>query len=109
MPDLKGNLGFSWLRNRHTARVNMRYTGAYEDNGTANNIIGDGDLDAYYAFDVNYTYTFNVQDSSEVVLSVGAIDLFDADLPELKNGSGTDLTVFDPRGRRIYASAKYAF
>lgn len=108
MPDLKGNVALSWLRNRHSARINMRWVGEYEDNGAANSIIGDGDIDTYYAFDVNYTFAFEIAES-EVVLSLGAIDLFDADLPELKNDFGTDATVFDPRGRRIYASAKYMF
>ncbi|XOV85581.1 MAG: TonB-dependent receptor plug domain-containing protein [bacterium] len=107
MPDLRGNVGISWLRHNHSARLNMRYVGAYEDNGSANNIIGDGDLDPYYAFDLNYSYVLQLE-ASEVTFSVGAIDLFDADLPELKNANGTDLSVFDPRGRRIYASVKYA-
>ena len=106
MPDLRGNLGLTWLKSNHTARINMRYVGSYEDNGAPNNIIGDGDLDAYYAFDVNYSYAWQL-DSSEILLSIGAIDLFDADLPELKNANGTDLSVFDPRGRRWYASLKY--
>ncbi len=105
MPDLKGNVGVSWLRDRHAARANMRFVGAYEDNASLNNRIGDGQLDAYYAFDLNYSYnwTFN---NTDVVLSVGAIDLFEADLPKLKNASGTDLQTFDLRGRRIYGSVK---
>lgn len=107
MPDLKGNLGISFLRDRHSARLNMRFVGSYEDNGSPNNIIGDGDIDAYYAFDLNYNYTLPIGDS-EVQLTLGAIDLFDEDLPELKNANGTDLFTFDPRGRRIYASIKYA-
>ena len=106
MPDLRGNLGLTWLYDRHSARLNMRYVGSYEDNGDANNIIGDGKLDDYYAFDFNYTYMMPIGDSS-LELSIGAIDLFDADVPELKNDNGTDPTVFDYRGRRIYGSLKY--
>lgn len=106
MPDLKGNLGLTWLRDRHAARLNMRFVGEYEDNASANNRIGDGDIDAYYAFDFNYTYSMPLNDS-ELVFSLGAIDLFDEDLPELKNANGTDLLVFDPRGRRVYGSVKF--
>ncbi len=106
MPDLRGNLGLSWLRENHSARLNMRFVGSYEDNGAPGNIIGDGDIDPYYAFDFNYSYAWQL-DESEVLLTLGAIDLFDEDLPELKNANGTDLSVFDPRGRRIYASVKY--
>jgi outer membrane receptor protein involved in Fe transport len=107
MPDLKGNLGLTFLRDRHAARLNMRYVGEYEDNASVNNRIGDGDIDAYYAFDLNYTYTMPLN-GSELTFSLGAIDLFDEDLPELKNANGTDLLVFDPRGRRVYGSVKFA-
>ncbi|MFN3237026.1 MAG: TonB-dependent receptor domain-containing protein [Pseudomonadales bacterium] len=107
MPDLKGNVGLTFLRDRHSARLNMRYVGEYEDNAPANNRIGDGDIDAYYAFDFNYTYTMPLN-GSELTFSLGAIDLFDEDLPELKNANGTDLLVFDPRGRRVYGSVKFA-
>ena len=107
MPDLKGNLGLSFLRDRHAARMNMRFIGEYEDNASVNNRIGDGDIDAYYAFDLNYSYSMPLKDS-ELVFSLGAIDLFDEDLPELKNANGTDLLVFDPRGRRIYGSVKFS-
>jgi outer membrane receptor protein involved in Fe transport len=106
MPDLRGNLGLTWFRDRHAARLNMRFIGEYEDNASANNRIGDGDIDAYYAFDFNYTYSMPVQDS-ELVFTLGAIDLFDEDLPELKNANGTDLFTFDPRGRRVYGSVKF--
>ena len=44
---------------------------------------------------------------SELVFTLGAIDLFDEDLPELKNANGTDLFTFDPRGRRVYGSVKF--
>ena len=108
MPDLRGNLGFSFLRDGHAARLNMRFVGSYTDNGASNNIIGDGDIDAYYAFDFNYSYTMQIaNNNSNLTFNIGAIDLFDADLPKLKNANGTDLLVFDPRGRRVYASIKY--
>lgn len=107
MPDLKGNMGLTFLRDRHAARLNMRYVGEYEDNASVNNRIGDGDIDAYYAFDFNYTYTMPL-DNSELTFTLGAIDLFDADLPELKNANGTDLLVFDPRGRRVYGSVRFS-
>tara|TARA_R110002072_G_scaffold56097_6_gene145547 strand:+ start:2751 stop:5960 length:3210 start_codon:yes stop_codon:yes gene_type:complete len=106
MPDLKGNLGVSYMRDQHSARFNMRFVGEYEDNASVNNRIGDGDIDAYYAFDLNYSYTMPLNDS-ELVFSLGAIDLFEADLPELKNSNGTDLSTFDLRGRRVYGSVKF--
>jgi hypothetical protein len=107
MPDLRGNVAVNWIQERHSAGLNMRYVGAYTDNGAANNIIGDGKLDAYYAFDASYSYTVELA-SGEVMLTLGAIDLFDEDLPQLKNTNGTDFTVFDPRGRRVFASVAYS-
>ncbi len=107
MPDLKGNMGLSWLRDNHSARLNMRFVGEYEDNASANNRIGDGDIDAYYAFDFTYNYIWQL-DNSELQFTLGVIDMFDEDLPELKNANGTDLSVFDPRGRRVFGSLKFA-
>ncbi|MEE4301345.1 MAG: TonB-dependent receptor [Pseudomonadales bacterium] len=107
MPDMRGNVGLTWARDRHRARLNMRWIGEYEDNATPNARIGDGKIDAYQAFDFNYNYTFELRDA-DVVLTLGAIDLFDEPLPELKNVNGTDLFVFDPRGRRFYGSVKVA-
>ena len=44
---------------------------------------------------------------SVLIISLGAIDLFEADLPRLKNANGTDLSTFDIRGRRVYGSVKF--
>jgi iron complex outermembrane receptor protein len=107
MPDLKGNMGVTYLRDRHAARFNMRFVGSYEDNAGPANVIGDGSIDSYYAFDLNYTYAMPLNDS-ELVFTFGALDLFEADLPKLKNANGTDLLVFDPRGRRVYGSVKFS-
>ena len=63
-------------------------------------------LDAYYSFDLNYSYTMDLNDSA-LIISLGAIDLFEADLPRLKNANGTDLSTFDIRGRRVYGSVKF--
>ena len=107
MPDLKGNVSLSFQRANHSARLKMRYVGEYEDNASSNNRIGDGDIDAYYAFDLSYSYIWQL-DNSELQFTLGVIDMFDEDLPELKNANGTDLTVFDPRGRRVFGSLKFA-
>jgi outer membrane receptor protein involved in Fe transport len=106
MPDLRGNVGLSFARGNHTARLNMRWIGEYEDNAVPNARLSER-VDDYQAFDFNYTYTFDLR-GSDVVMTLGAIDLFDEKLPRLKNANGTDLTVFDPRGRRLYGSVKVA-
>ena len=83
MPDLKGSLGVTFMRDRHTARLSMRYVGSYEDNGSANNIIGDADINSYQAVGFSYNYVMPIGDSS-LTWTLGVIDLFDEDLPKLK-------------------------
>ena len=104
MPDLKGNASLTWLRGNHTSRLGVRYVGQYVDNSA---LRLERSFSPYYAFDLSYGYTFNLGDDSTLVLTVGAIDLFDEDLPNVRDGRGVDLTVFDQRGRRFYASATY--
>jgi len=109
LPDLRGNVGLSWLRNRHSARVNMRFVGSFEDNAVVT--IDDGQLDDYFAFDLTYNYAFSVPggDDSSVLLTVGAIDLFDASLPEVFDDRGTLISIYDSRGRRFFGSLRYSF
>ena len=105
MPDLKGTIGLNWLYDNHTARVAMRFIGAYNDDSVPALQLEE-EFDPYFAFDLNYTYTINTS-SGDLTLSAGAIDLFDADLPRVFNGAGTDVSVFDQRGRRLFASMTY--
>jgi len=105
LPDLKGNLGLNWFYRNHTARVGMRFIGAYTDDSLPALRLED-EFDPYFAFDLNYTYTVDLK-SGGLTLSAGAIDLFDADLPNVRDGRGTDLLVFDQRGRRLFLSATY--
>lgn len=107
MPDLKGNIGLSFFRERQNLRLNVRFIGPYQDNAAVNNRIGDGEIGTYTAVDFTYNYLLNVRDS-EVTLTFGVIDLLDRKLPRLKNMNGTDLSVFDTRGRRIYGTVKLA-
>ena len=107
MPDLRGNLALNWLRANHSARVNMRFIGAYTDDSLPALRLED-EFDPYFAFDVNYAYTIDTNNGA-ITLAVGAIDLFDADLPNVFDSRGTDLFVFDQRGRRLFLSANYRF
>ena len=106
MPDLKGNLGLSWYNNRHFARLNMRFVGSYKDDSQPNLRLEEK-FDPYFAFDLTYSYTFELGGNGELQMSLGAIDLFDADLPNVRDSRGVDLYTFDQRGRRLYASLLY--
>ncbi|NOX51624.1 MAG: TonB-dependent receptor [Gammaproteobacteria bacterium] len=104
MPDLKGSASLTWLYDDHIARLGMRYIGSYTDNAA---IVLERSFDPYYAFDFSYTYTLDFEASGQLLLTLGAIDLLDADLPNVRDSRGVDLTVFDQRGRRFYASMTY--
>lgn len=106
MPDLKGNAGLSWFYNRHYARLGMRYVGSYKDDSVPTLRLEE-EFDDYFAFDANYSYTFDMGDMGDLQISLGAIDLFQADLPNVKDSRGVDLYTFDQRGRRLYASVLY--
>jgi len=105
MPDLKGNVGLTWLYANHTARVGMRFIGAYTDDSLPALRLED-EFDPYFAFDLNYAYTIDTKNGG-LTISAGAIDVFDADLPNVFDGRGVDLSVFDQRGRRLFLSATY--
>ena len=104
MPDLKGSASLGWMYDQHMARLAMRYVGSYEDNAL---LRLERASDPYYAFDLTYSYNFTLAGDNSLVVSVGAIALFDADLPNVRDSRGVDLTVFDQRGRRLFASLTY--
>lgn len=64
-------------------------------------------FDPYLAFDLSYSYTFAIGRDGELQMTLGAIDLFQADLPSVRDAQGVDLFTFDQRGRRLYASLLY--
>jgi iron complex outermembrane receptor protein len=106
MPELKGNAGLEWMRGAHQAGVMVRFVGEYHDNSAPDLRFHDS-LDPYYAVDVRYGYTFSLQDGSALDVTVGAIDLFDASMPLVKDSRAVDVTVFDQRGLRLYGALTY--
>ena len=105
MPDFKGALSLNWLKGPHSVNTSVRYVGAYEDNAVASLRL-QRELGPYHTVDVRYSYEYDWNDTT-LLMSVGVIDLFDADLPNVKDNLGTDFTQFDSRGRRVYAGLTY--
>ncbi|HEX7035373.1 MAG TPA: TonB-dependent receptor [Pseudomonadales bacterium] len=106
MPDLKGNASLSWFKDRHFANFGMRFVGSYKDD-SAPSLRLERKFDPYFAFDLSYSYTFDLAGRGALQLTLGAIDLFQADLPNVRDARGVDLFTFDRRGRRLYASLLY--
>jgi hypothetical protein len=106
MPDWKANTGLSWFRDNHYMRLGWRYVGSYKDDSVPSLRLTET-FDPYHALDLSYSYTWNLGEVGDIQLTLGAIDLLDATLPNVRDRRGVDLTVFDQRGRRLYASLLY--
>lgn len=102
VPELRGNVYLTWLSGNHSANVFARYVDEYEDDATGNNI------DSHSTVDASYTYTFE-GDSGETQITLGAINLFDEEPPEVVTYLGFDVQTHDPRGRLLYLNLKHNF
>lgn len=109
IPDLRGSFSAHYRQGAHSSLTTMRYIGEYQDNALT--VIGDGKIGPYIAFDSRYSYSWEGMGSqdSTLELAVGVIDLLDEELPVMRTGQGTDLSVFDVRGRRIYFSGTWRY
>ncbi len=128
LPDNKGNLTLSWQRDRHGVTVINRHIGSYQDLAydnvfeTSNDLVrslSSRKIDSYDTWDLQYRYAHDWGNASlgSTVFTVGVLDMFDEEVPHREGGgSGLsggslryDATVFDPRGRRLYARALWSF
>lgn len=121
MPDNKGNVTLNWSQGKHSVTAITRYIGSYTDlramlqypqaNDFVKPLLSET-VDSYTSVDLQYRYTHSWANSNlgTTMLSIGALDAFDAELPYLETTSlGYDANVFDGRGRRIYVRALWQF
>ncbi len=123
LPDKKGNLTLNWSSNtlRHSVTVINRFIGSYRNLGydssfeTGNDYVRsivNRNISSYHSVDLQYTYIHEWanQNLGTTILTVGALDAFNASLPFHYNGPlNYDAYTFDGRGRRIYARALLQF
>ena len=123
LPDKKGNLTLSWSSNslQHSITVINRFVGsyknlAYEDTFDTGNdyvrSIVNKRISSYHSVDMQYNYVHEWANPAlgTTVLTVGALDAFNASLPFRYAGRlNYDASVFDGRGRRLYARALLQF
>lgn len=118
LPDNKGNISLSWMRNNHGVSVVTRLIGSYRDLSYENTYATANDqvrsvlsktIDSYQSWDLQYNYTHQWANDrfGTTIFTVGALDAFNADLPFRENRTAGainyDAGVFDGRGRRLYA------
>lgn len=106
-PDMKVNLGATWVKDNHTTNVTVRHIGSYEDD-QADADSSYRDIDAQTTVDLRYTYALDMLDG-ETEIFFGAVNLLDEDTPELDSRPLFDTEVHDPRGRQLYAGVKQSF
>ncbi|MBL8631395.1 MAG: TonB-dependent receptor, partial [Rhodospirillaceae bacterium] len=107
LPNWRGNTSLSWTLDQHNATATVRYTGAYDDDQNANRRIK-----SQTTLDLQYGYAFSgslLGDARNVALSVGALNVFNQDPPNVITNAGYDSKIADPRGRVLYVRLKTAW
>lgn len=117
LPDHKGNVTANWSRGNHNFTAITRYIGSYKDL-TARLRFADSNpfvkallsetIDSYATLDLQYRYSHTWANASmgTTAITVGILDVLNADLPYRETGSlNYDASVFDGRGRRVYVRA----
>ena len=79
LPELRANLGATYLMGGHGITVKFRYIDEYENDQSNNGIV-----DAWKVFDAQYTYTMNgLIGEGDSSFTIGANNLFDEEPPAL--------------------------
>ena len=118
-PELRMNFGLAWKNDIHAANLFVRYISSYDDDqncsdGTTNlGACTNGlyEVDSHVTVDAQYNIDLGslFETEQSYVVTVGGLNLFDEDPPQLFTNSGFDSKVHDPRGRQIYARLAVEF
>lgn len=101
VPEFRGNISADWQVNGHRLTFFVRQIDDYEDDLSGN------EIDALTTADIRYSYLFGPEEATS--LTIGGINIFDEDPPEVKTFIGFDVQTHDPRGRMLYVSLSHNF
>ena len=106
-PDVKINLGATYTRDIHQFNITGRYIGEYQDDQPT----PPADIDDQITVDARYSVQLEdlVGFGEGTSLTVGAVNLFDVDPPEIGPRPLFDTEVADPRGRQLYVGFRQRF
>ncbi len=104
-PQLRFNTGVSWALGAHSINSYVRYIDSYVDDANDVTIGNHTTVDLQY--NLNLAEVFNYD--AGAVLSIGALNIFDNDIPQVFTNAGFDSKVHDPRGRMVYFRIKAGF
>jgi len=109
VPALRGNLYVNWRSGPHSVNLYLNYIGSYLDDETqaGRDAQPMTRIDDYLTVDAQYN--LRTATDGSVTLSLGAMNLFNARPPYVATNGGYDSKVHDPRGRLLYARARFAF
>ncbi|WP_100656990.1 TonB-dependent receptor plug domain-containing protein [Alteromonas flava] len=118
-PELRANLGLNWSHDIHSANLFVRYISSYDDDqncadGSPNGgscAGGFKEIDSMVTVDAQYNVNLGeiFETETDYLLTLGGINLFDEEPPQVFTNSGFDSKVHDPRGRQIYARIAVEF
>jgi len=108
VPQLRFNTGFNWVKDAHRLDVFGRFIDNYEDDQNDNI-----DIDSHFTVDARYALNIGEYFSNDFIkdtaLTVGVINAFDEDPPQVFTNGGFDSKVHDPRGRLLYVGLDVTF
>jgi len=108
VPQLRFNTGFNWVKDAHRLDVFGRFIDNYEDDQN-----GNIDIDSHFTVDARYALNIGEYFSNNLIkdtaLTVGVINAFDEDPPQVFTNGGFDSKVHDPRGRLLYVGLDVTF
>ncbi|MXX05676.1 MAG: TonB-dependent receptor [Gammaproteobacteria bacterium] len=118
VPDNKGTVSFTWMRDNHRVSLFNRHIGSYQilshqsyidpevnpNLSPINRGYAKPKSESYNTWDIQYAYTHAFDNSAwgTANFTMGVIDATNAELPLFRRGS-FDASVYDGRGRRWYA------
>jgi len=115
LPDNRGSVSLFWSQEQHDVSVITRLIGSYRDLSYENiwtmgsdavRALASKQIASYQSWDLQYSYSHDWDNTrfGSAVVTLGVLDAFNAEIPHREDGLvNYDASVFDGRGRRLYA------
>jgi len=105
LPKSRSRLGAQWSRDTLAASIFVQTISGYEDDQRGARIDRHITVDAQVRFGLGN----RMATGSSPLITLGAVNLFDQDLPDVGTTVGYDSKIHDPRGRLVYLRIQTAF
>lgn len=109
IPQIRSNTVVGWGRGSHNVNAVVRLIDSYDDQAPDGSVAGE--IDEWWVVDLQYGFTTSLFDDHELGITLGMLNAFDEDPPEVSgsaNEFGYDTKTHDPRGRMFYMQFNYA-